>query len=175
MCGSEQPPFRRILGALELPPRFWHQVVLDVTGCWFWTGFTDEEGYGRFGHSRTSRLTAFVHKLVYLYVEGPIEASQQIDHICHDADICSAARRCPHRRCVNPGHLQATTPQVNVHRSGGPAALNLLKIECPQGHLYDDENTMYEGRKRRCRTCRSEQLRRAQDKRRMRLMALAPP
>ncbi len=109
------------------------------TGCWLWTGFLDRRGYGRFGINRTSR---FAHRISYELHVGAIPDGLTLDHLC----------RVP--CCVNPAHLEAVTMRVNCLRGVGPAAKNVLKIQCPRGHEYNSANTKMEGRKRRCRICR---------------------
>lgn len=63
-------------------------------GCWLWQGGTTNHGYGRFNNMSP-------HRLSYEFVNGPIPAGMEIDHICHVT------------RCVNPGHLRVTTVKQN--------------------------------------------------------------
>ncbi|MBY4212857.1 HNH endonuclease [Rhodococcus fascians] len=73
----------------------------------------------------------------------------QIDHLCRN------------RRCVNPDHLEAVTPQVNTLRSTAITAVHAVKTHCPQGHQYSVENTYVSSRGgRHCRICRNEASRR---------------
>lgn len=47
----------------------------------------------------------------------PIPDDLQIDHLCHTDDPgCLGGNDCPHRRCVNPAHLEPVTPQGNSLR-----------------------------------------------------------
>lgn len=116
-------------------------------GCIEWTGADSGDGYGRFYVSRAiGRVGA--HRWAYEHHVGPIPKGMQLDHLCRNT------------LCVNPAHLEPVTCRENVLRSGGLAAKNALKTECPQGHPYTRDNLYAEGRKRRCRTCRCEQARR---------------
>ncbi|WP_063750263.1 HNH endonuclease signature motif containing protein [Kitasatospora cheerisanensis] len=112
----------------------------DRTGdCWLWKGHKNAEGYAwthAAGHHR------LVHRFSYEALVGPIPVGFQIDHLCKV------------RHCVNPAHLEAVTPKVNVQRS---TSANRRKTHCPQGHPYDEANTYRPpGRTARaCRACRN--------------------
>ena len=90
-------------------------------------------------------ITAYAHRLAYELVKGPISDGLQIDHLCRN------------RACINPDHLEAVTQRENILRGEGVAALNARKTHCPQGHAYDEENTLIlTGRQagaRRCQIC----------------------
>lgn len=114
--------------------------------CIPWTGYVTREGYPQMSQGRA------VHRLVYKLAVGPIPFGFDVDHTCHNEDIsCVGGHGCPHRRCVNPVHLEAVSRGENLRRS-----FVVRKPLCPQGHPYD----MFEGNKRRCRTCRQEKNRR---------------
>lgn len=139
-------------------------MAVDVTvpgsDCILWTGSLSPDGYGKRGHT-------LAHRVAYATTFGPIAPDMQIDHTCHKVSECAGGPACIHRRCVNPDHLEAVTPRVNVERSNGVAGLNMRKTHCPQNHPYDEVNTrpiVAEG-KRRCRICRAEQFRAAQRRR----------
>lgn len=131
-------------------------VVLD-NGCWDWQGATLPNGYPTQGDGR-------VHRMMYELHHGPL-GKLQVDHTCHDPRECVGGKTCPHRRCVNPDHLQGVTAKQNLS-AGRRANANALKTHCLQGHPYDDENT---GRRwvkrsqswaRTCRACARERMRR---------------
>lgn len=136
-----------LLDPLPLSLAAW--IVVDPsTGCWLWTGRIDRDGYGRAG-------SIGAHRAVWLALRGPIPPGLQLDHLCHDPDICYLTVKCPHRRCVNPDHLAVCTPLVNSLRSGSFAALNARKVRCDHGHVFTEANTYRPpGRPRRdCRAC----------------------
>jgi len=122
--------------------RFFSKVREVDSGCWEWTGWvTSNDGYGMFWNEGRN---APAHRWAYTFMVSDIPDELVIDH------------RCRNHACVNPSHLEPVTQRVNVHRAvGHPAS----RTHCPQGHLYDAENTYVDPRgKRRCRTCRSTQI-----------------
>lgn len=158
---------------------FMRRVEMDGT-CWIWTGRRNAAGYGQL---EAGGRPWKAHRYVYTQVKGPIPDGLTLDHLC----------RRP--ACVNPDHLQPVSMAENLRRAEAnriidrveslsvaavalraPAATrgvdgrpNSRKVECPKGHPYDDENTLHVKEGRRCRTCRREQVREAQRRRRARL------
>ena len=122
------------------------------SGCLTWTGYIDADGYGRMGYQGRSSVT--VHRIAYMEWIGPIPAGIQIDHLCHTLDeTCLGGPDCPHRACIEPSHLDLVTTGENTQRGRSFAPANGAKTECPQGHPYDEGNTiLYQGR-RYCRQC----------------------
>lgn len=122
-----------------------------TTDCWPWPGPIAPNGYGT-----TSR--GWAHRLAYERATGrQIPPGMTIDHTCHGNDLtCSRDARCPHRRCVNPSHLDLVTHAENTRR----AAARIRA--CPAGHAYTDENTVVENGKRKCRECRKQRDRNRQ-------------
>lgn len=140
--------------------RFWSRV--DRRGpddCWPWTGPVAPQGYG-VTYAGGKRQGA--HRVAYQLNVGPIPPGLCIDHLCHNADpLCGLDNDCPHRRCCNPAHLEATTSQMNSLRGNTMAARNAAKTHCPYGHPYDDANTrVAPDRGRRCRICDCDRKRR---------------
>jgi hypothetical protein len=123
----------------------------DGTACLLWTGFVDGDGYGN--RLQVEGVVTSPHRMSYWAAFGAIPDGLQIDHRCHDPWSCSSEATCPHRRCINPLHLEAVTPQVNTLRSGGVAAANAAASKCSNGHPWDKVHAT--GR-RRCSTCEQE-------------------
>lgn len=119
-----------------------------VSGCWRWTGFHTDEGYGvaYFGKLRGA------HRLAYETWVGPIPEGLAIDHV--------RARGCVHRDCINPEHLEPVTTAENNRRVGRGAVPP--KSHCVHGHEMTPKNTYerFDAKRgintRRCKTCISE-------------------
>ncbi len=109
------------------------------TGCWLWTAYTDRDGYGYFGISRTRIVKA--HRWSYEHFVGPIPAGLVIDHICRQPS------------CVNWQHLEPVTQRINVLRGSSHMAKQARRTHCIHGHAFTSENTrMWRGH-RKCRLC----------------------
>lgn len=133
--------------------RFLLYVDIDrVSGCWVWTGTRDPKGYGRFNVPGRTSIPA--HRWLWEQANGPVPGGLQLDHFA-----------CDNKSCVNPEHLRPVTSRENNLRSNNVSARNIVKTHCPQGHPYDDENTLWDNGRRRCRICRRDQQRRADAKR----------
>lgn len=104
--------------------------------------YLDRDGYGY-------KYRRMAHRVAYEEAYGPIPEGMTIDHVCHNADLsCKGGATCPHRACINPQHLEAVPIAENIGRIRG------RKTHCPQGHPYDEANTiLQEGKYKSCRTC----------------------
>jgi hypothetical protein len=111
-----------------------------ITGCWWWTGFCDGWGYGRF-HSGVAGMVP-AHRWAHMHFIGPIPAGLEVDHLCKQPS------------CVNPAHLEAVTGTENRRRANGFAMRNARKTLCIRGHSLSGSNLYIPktgGRK--CRAC----------------------
>lgn len=120
----------------RLPQRFWSKVTVNPdSGCWEWTAAKDRDGYAMF---RTPDGMRRGHRVAYLTLVGPIDA----ETLNHD---------CAVRHCVNPNTDHAATPMSSVDnvRDGKRRV-----TRCPQGHPYDEANTMLVGPEKNRRACR---------------------
>jgi hypothetical protein len=111
-------------------------------GCWLWEGSIDEDGYGRFiAKNSHGGMSVGAHRVMYELFVGPIPKSLQLNHLCHSQDkSCPGGKKCLHRKCVRPNHLEPVVVRENLHRS-----LNFSgnRTHCPKGHEYSQENTRY--------------------------------
>lgn len=130
-----------------------------VGECLLWTGPGFPNGYGKFrrGPGRRERPA---HKVAWEnYTNTWVPDGMQVGHVCHDEALargeCDGGSDCPHRRCVNPLHLEPQTPSENTRLAN---LANRRKTHCPKGHPYDEENTLTRPNdtRRWCRTCESE-------------------
>lgn len=127
-------------------------------GCWLWTAAVNDSGYGV--TTTDGARYAMAHRAVYEIHVGPIPEGLHLDHTCHTMDSsCAGGLGCPHRRCVNPEHLEPVTPQENNRRSLSLSAQNATKTHCPQGHEYSEANTYRRDGRRECRSCHAERER----------------
>lgn len=126
----------------------------DLGPCSVWTGFCDPSGYAKFSVEEQS---AYAHRWAWEQIHGPVPEGLELDHLCHNGSGCAGGATCPHRRCVNPAHLEAVTHHENLLRGVGPAS----RTHCPQGHPYDEANTYRKPNgNRECRICQREGNRR---------------
>lgn len=80
--------------------RFW-RFVKKTPGCWLWTGFVMEYGYGKFangdGHTKVQ-----AHRFAYEMYHGRLPKTRKVLHTC---DV---------RHCVRKEHLYVGTNKKNT-------------------------------------------------------------
>src|ERR1039458_6061652 len=129
-----------------LEKRFWNSIdSIDSNECWVWKGsIRKNDGYGVLGHILAHR---FSHEL--FIGELPTDSNVVVDHTCH-TEKCLGGADCPHRRCVNPNHLEAVSRGYNISRS-------LTKSSFRCGHPFTTQNTYTrKNGYKLCRTCHIE-------------------
>jgi len=124
---------------------FDQQTEVSESGCLLWRGTTHgADGYGVFSYGGQSQVA---HRYAWERKHGPIPDGLSVHH------------RCAVKQCVNPSHLELTTPQnhVLVLTQTSVCAKNKAKTHCVHGHPFDEVNTVYPNRGgRQCRTCNRE-------------------
>jgi hypothetical protein len=86
--------------------------------CAFWTGWTNDDGYG---YVHSDGRDQPVHRVMYQLVKGPLAAGLEIDHVCQN------------RACINIDHLEAVTHAENQRR------IALRQTSCRRaGHDWTD-------------------------------------
>ena len=134
------------------------RIAVQPNGCWLWTLKPYSTGYAM---ANVNGCRESAHRLSYRLVKGPIPVGLVLDHVCHNNDPdCFADNLCPHRRCVNPDHLEAVPPRTNSLRGKTTPAANALKTTCPRGHAYGHVDPKRGWRK--CFECKNEQVRAGQ-------------
>ncbi len=115
--------------------------------CWEWTAYKMKSGYGTFHLPEYGETCA--HRASYILHKGLIPETFEIDHLCKNTS------------CVCPEHLEAVTRRENLFRSDCPSALNKRKETCKHGHIFNEENTLFDKNgNRSCRTCNNIKERR---------------
>ncbi len=124
-------------------------VVDDESGCWNWQrAITKSTGYGQ---TWDGDRVLSSHRAAFIEFKGPIHEGLHIDHLCRN------------RRCCNPDHLEAVTPQVNIVRGEGLSAQNAAKVVCMRGHDLSGDNLRIQRQSRHnrgilrvCVTCQND-------------------
>ena len=106
------------------------------SGCLYWLGYTNSEGYGRLSVKDKMWL---VHRYMYTELVGEIKDDLTVDHLCKTPN------------CINVNHMELVSASENVKR-GIP--WNSKKTHCPRGHPYKGNN-LYITKEgfRQCKKC----------------------
>ena len=134
-------PHLRVVGTKKtVVERFLSKITVQSNGCWLWTGYRNQDGYGIF---RVKGQSLKAHRWGYEHWRGPVSSGKELDHVVCDTPACA-----------NPWHVEPTTHQANVLRGDGPTAQNARKTHCPEEHEYAPDNVIITTTGgRRCRTC----------------------
>lgn len=119
--------------------------------CWNFTG-GDMLTYGRIwsGGRKSEGKSLLAHRVAWEYFTGcAIPEGLVVDHECENP------------RCCNPEHLQLVTGAENVFL--GSAKHGQRMASCKRNHPVD-RVVFQEGKPRKCRECRKENMRRYRTK-----------
>lgn len=121
----------------NIPTKEWlsEKYIVVASGCWVWTEYTNEDGYGRI---RDNGKMRYAHVISYNLYVGQVPDNLELDH------------KCRVRNCVNWEHLEPVTHKENMRRG----VYGDSKISCIKGHLFLPENTYYgRNNNRMCKIC----------------------
>lgn len=109
-------------------------------GCWLWTGWKNNWGYGEVCFKGKNLR---MHRLSYLVHKGPIPPKMLV---CHKCDTPA---------CCNPDHLWLGTNKENHWDARDKKRCRAQKItHCPKGHAYDEHGVRYgKAQNRACTIC----------------------
>jgi hypothetical protein len=133
-----------------LEDRFTKNIrIEDKSGCWEWTGFIRDYGYGG------------------MYVGGKVFTASRLSYMIHKGDIPKGlfvCHSCDKPICVNPDHLWAGTHSENmkdmVEKGRASKGKYLLSGKCKRGHLFKDGTIRIRSNGRReCVPCSRERSR----------------
>ena len=105
---------------LDMEERFLAKVRREPgpDGCWTWTAAINRDGYAEFGDGAGEVVGG--HRWSYEHFAEQIPDGLTLDHLCHSRAVetgtCAGGVTCPHRRCVNPAHLQPVPKIINNQR-----------------------------------------------------------
>lgn len=120
------------------------RVTRVESGCWIFTGYTNEYGYGKVGGGGKRGPVLRTHRVTYEHFKGPIPDGMHLDHLC----------RVP--ACCNPDHLEPVTFQENVDRSPVPRGVKRVLAPYPGIFKHKGRNGRWAGqlqwKKKRYRT-----------------------
>lgn len=112
------------------------------SGCWEWFHYIEPSGYAKLW---IDRRAVMAHRFSYEFHIGPIPDGLEIDHLCRV------------RHCVNPYHLEPVTTAENVRRmTAHRTPYQNLRDACPNGHPYDEANTILTKTGRACSICKAD-------------------
>jgi hypothetical protein len=125
----------------DLSPQIRSKILVD--DCWIWNGYVTEKGYGRI-YTEPPNTMKYVHRIVYELLIGPVPKGKELHH------------KCLNKHCCNPNHLEVLTRSEHCLLTPGGRNGNGNKTHCPQGHPYDEANTLIKRGRRHCRICWKE-------------------
>ncbi len=136
--------------------RFAARVTIGSPGqCWLWEGpILKHTGYAQFWPYGRAGGKVYAHRYSYERWVGSIPEGLTLDHLCHTRDLeCSGGLECPHRRCVNPWHLEPVDAETQTRRRYRWTRLSDGSWLCGEGHPIDET---VQARRGTCVACFNE-------------------
>lgn len=109
---------------LTTSERFWSRVSPEPnTGCWYWTGCANRNGYGEV---RAGGVRVLAHRFAWEDTNGPLRKGDRVLH------------RCDVPGCVNPGHLFTGSQADNARDMAmkGRQVYQRSPEKAPRGNLH---------------------------------------
>lgn len=132
--------------------------VVEVGGCWWWTGQLTDDGYGRI---KIKGGLYGAHRIAYMALVSEIPTGLELDHLCRI------------RHCVNPYHLEPVTQRVNTLRGDTFGRRQISQTHCKRGHeLAGDNLRPRTDRHRECLPCKRERDRQRRERARLQRSAV---
>jgi len=112
------------------------------TGCWIWTGYKNNYGYGTVQFEGRKQLVHRLAAILWLKIEK------------------WALHKCDTPACFNPDHLFDGSASDNQQDAVAKKRhRNSRKTHCPAGHPLSGENLATSKVARVCKTCKKLQMR----------------
>lgn len=126
-----------------------NKFIIKSGECEMWTGYCDDDGYGKFFFKKKNRRA---HRVSYYFKHGDIPKGMVIDHICKN------------RSCVNVDHLRLVSQAENtLINSNSLGAINKARTTCKNGHAFDKVYGTIK-KQRYCSICENAKSKRLQKK-----------
>ena len=108
--------------------RFMDKVLIDNSGCWFWNGYIQKDGFGCFVRSG-QKNNNLAHRVSYVLFKNDLNNTETLE------------QGCGNRSCVNADHLSIKT--------------ELPYITCTVCNIKKDRDLYFNGKYNSCNDCRN--------------------
>jgi hypothetical protein len=123
-------------------------VIDPATGCWIWLKGKTQKGYGTVTgwDFKAKKVRGYLaHRLAFQFATGITLRPREV--VAHSCDTPS---------CINPAHLERSTPSRNEYDKVARGRHHQAKkTHCIHGHALSGRNLIVrtDGRGRNCREC----------------------
>ena len=162
---ADKATVRRFLAKIEEGP----EPIPGLGPCIRWTATPHiSSGQGGYGAFKVNGKVIAPYRWLWrtLHPNHTLPPGFDLDHVCHDGELCPGGPTCPHRTCVI--HIEPKTRADNLRRGAGWPGAQFRKDWCDgtygvQHNLRDPRNVYVPpGREneRHCKPCNREASRR---------------